>query len=61
VRAEVIRTGRMSGDRLLAMTVDPRQSVDIDAEADLAAAAARVEQLGCLRPQPPAQARRAGA
>jgi CMP-N-acetylneuraminic acid synthetase len=60
VRADVIRAGRMSGDRLLPMVVDPRQAVDIDAEADLAAAAARVEQLGCLRPQPPAEALRAG-
>jgi CMP-N-acetylneuraminic acid synthetase len=58
VRAEVIRAGRMSGDRLLPMLVDPRQAVDIDTEADLAAAAARVEQLGCLRPQQPAESPR---
>jgi CMP-N-acetylneuraminic acid synthetase len=60
VRADVVRAGRMSGDRLLPMLVDPRQAVDIDAEVDLVAAAARVEQLGCLRPQPPAEAQRAG-
>ena len=59
VRADVIRAGRMSGDRLLPMVVDPRQSVDIDAEADLAAAAARVGQLGCLVPALPAAARQA--
>ena len=59
VRADVIRAGRMSGDRLLPMLVDPRQAVDIDAEADLAAAAARVEQLGGLRPQTPDAAPRA--
>jgi N-acylneuraminate cytidylyltransferase len=51
VYADVIRAGRMSGDRVLPMVVDPRQSVDIDAEADLAAAAARVGLLGCLRPE----------
>ena len=61
VRADVIRAGRMSGDRLLPMVVDPRQSVDIDAEADLAAAAARVGQLGCLVPALPAAARQAEA
>jgi CMP-N-acetylneuraminic acid synthetase len=57
VRADVIRAGRMSGDRLLPMRVDPRQAVDIDAEADLAAASARVEALGCLRPALPEAAR----
>jgi N-acylneuraminate cytidylyltransferase len=61
VRADVIRAGRMSGDRLLPMVVDPRQSVDIDAEADLAAASARVGQLGCLVPALPAAARQAEA
>ena len=50
VRAEVVRAGRMSGDRLLPMVVDPRQAVDIDAEADLVAAAERFEELGCLCP-----------
>jgi N-acylneuraminate cytidylyltransferase len=50
VRADVIRGGRMSGDRLLPLIVDPRQSIDIDGPADLIAAAERVERLGCLRP-----------
>jgi len=59
VRAEVIRAGRMSGDRLLPMAVDPRQAVDIDAEADLEAAAARVGLLGCLRPEFPPSVLRA--
>jgi N-acylneuraminate cytidylyltransferase len=61
VRADVIRAGRMSGDRLLPMAMDPRQAVDIDAEADLEAAAARVGKLGCLRPEYPPAPRRAGA
>jgi len=61
VRADVIRAGRMSGDRLLPMVVDPRQSVDIDAEADLGAAAARVGQLGCLVPALPPAVRQAEA
>lgn len=50
VRADVIRAGRMSGDHLLSLIVDPRQSIDIDGPDDLIAAAARVDQLGCLRP-----------
>jgi N-acylneuraminate cytidylyltransferase len=50
VRADVIREGRMSGDRLLPMVIDPRQAVDIDGAADLEAAAERVGQLGCLVP-----------
>ena len=56
VRADVIRAGRMSGDRLLPLIVDPRQSIDIDAPADLVAAAERVDRLGCLRPDLPAAA-----
>jgi N-acylneuraminate cytidylyltransferase len=51
VYADVIRGGRMSGDRLLPMLVDPRQSVDIDSEADFAVAAARVDQLDCQQPK----------
>lgn len=50
VRADVIREGRMSGDRLLPMLVEPRQAVDIDTDADLAAAAQRADAYGCLRP-----------
>jgi N-acylneuraminate cytidylyltransferase len=57
VYANVIHAGRMSGDRLLPMLVDPRQSVDIDSEADFAAAAARIGQLPCLRPEFVAAAR----
>lgn len=57
VRAEVIRGGRMSGDHLLPLLVDSRQAVDIDSAADLAAAAARVAALGCLRPDFPAASR----
>jgi CMP-N-acetylneuraminic acid synthetase len=59
VRADVIRAGRMSGERLLPMVMDPRQAVDIDAEGDFAAAATRVEQLGCLSPDPLSAALRA--
>ena len=59
VRADVIRAGRMSGERLLPMVMDPRQAVDIDAEGDFAAAATRVEQLGCLCPDLPLAALRA--
>ena len=57
VRADVIRGGRMSGNCLLPMIIDPRQAVDIDAQSDLAAATARIEQLGCLRPEAPSPAR----
>jgi N-acylneuraminate cytidylyltransferase len=58
VRAGVIRGGRMSGQHLLPMTIDPRQAVDIDAAEDLATATARSAQLGCLHPSFPAAARR---
>lgn len=61
VRADVIRGGRMSGERLLPMTIDPRQAVDIDAAEDLATAASRSAQLGCLHPSLPAAARRSEA
>lgn len=54
VRADVIRAGQMSGHRLLPLLVDPRQSIDIDGPPDLQAAAERVDQLGCLRPDPDA-------
>jgi N-acylneuraminate cytidylyltransferase len=54
VRADVIRAGQMSGQRLLPFLVDPRQSIDIDGPSDLQAAAERVDQLGCLRPDPDA-------
>ena len=57
VRADVIRGGRMSGDCLLPMVIDPRQAVDIDSQSDLAAAAARIERLGCLRPEASSPAR----
>lgn len=51
VRADVIRGGRMSGDRLLPMIVDPRQSIDIDTAQDLTAAADRARELACVRPR----------
>lgn len=57
VRADVVRAGRMSGDRLLPMPADPRQAVDIDTEDDLVAAAARVEMPDWLRPALPVSVR----
>lgn len=59
VRADVIRSGRMSGDRLLPMLVETRQAVDIDTDADLAAAALRADSCGSLRPVAPLAAIRA--
>lgn len=56
MRADVIRQGSMSGDRLLPLLVDPRQSVDIDAAEDMKAAADRLRELGCIRPDVAAKA-----
>jgi N-acylneuraminate cytidylyltransferase len=53
VWASVVMSGRMSGERLLPMRVDPRQAVDIDSEADMMACSVRAESLDCLRPVAP--------